>query len=63
MPDENRRPGQVHGTTDISAFSEAPVPLHEAERLTEGGKTAHIQLEGHVYVLRITRAGKLILTK
>jgi len=36
---------------------------HDARVLTEGGKTATIVLDGQSYVLRITRAGKLILTK
>ncbi|MES2550906.1 MAG: hemin uptake protein HemP, partial [Pseudomonadota bacterium] len=31
--------------------------------LTEGGSLARIVLDGQVYSLRITRAGKLILTK
>ncbi len=39
------------------------LPAHEAEALTGGGNTAHILLNGQVYTLRITRAGKLILTK
>lgn len=40
-----------------------PAPLHEALALTGGGTTARIVLDGQVYTLRITRAGKLILTK
>jgi len=39
------------------------VPLHRAEDLTRGGQLANIELSGQVYALRITRAGKLILTK
>lgn len=39
------------------------VPVHWAEELTQGGKTAAIVLNGQVYTLRITKAGKLILTK
>jgi hemin uptake protein HemP len=39
------------------------VPVHEALRLTDGGVQARIVLNGQVYTLRITRAGKLILTK
>lgn len=35
----------------------------DARALTEGGSTAQITLDGKVYTLRITRAGKLILTK
>ncbi len=38
-------------------------PAHEARVLTEGGSMARILLDGQVYTLRITRAGKLILTK
>lgn len=38
-------------------------PVHEAQNLTQGGSVAHIVLNGMVYCLRITRQGKLILTK
>ncbi len=38
-------------------------PLHDARALTKGGVQARIALDGRVYALRITRAGKLILTK
>jgi hemin uptake protein HemP len=38
-------------------------PLHDARALTEGGVQARILLDGQVYTLRITRQGKLILTK
>ena len=38
-------------------------PVHDARALTEGGSLARIMLAGQVYSLRITRAGKLILTK
>ena len=39
------------------------LPLHDARLLTEGGDMARIALDGQVYTLRITRQGKLILTK
>ena len=39
------------------------LPLHDASALTRGGNLAQIALDGQVYTLRITRAGKLILTK
>jgi hemin uptake protein HemP len=39
------------------------VPVHRAEDLTRGGSLANIVLSGQTYALRITRAGKLILTK
>jgi hemin uptake protein HemP len=40
-----------------------PRPRHDARHLTEGGPEAEILLDGARYVLRITRQGKLILTK
>ncbi len=39
------------------------VPTHDARALTRGGDVARIVLAGQVYTLRITRQGKLILTK
>lgn len=42
---------------------EPPRPRHDARILTEGGPEAEILLDGVRYVLRITRQGKLILTK
>jgi hemin uptake protein HemP len=38
-------------------------PTYHAEDLTRGGVQARILLNGQIYSLRITRAGKLILTK
>jgi hemin uptake protein HemP len=38
-------------------------PTHDARALTAGGNEAEIRLDGVRYVLRITRQGKLILTK
>ncbi|MEM9844169.1 MAG: hemin uptake protein HemP [Pseudomonadota bacterium] len=46
------------------AAANDPVPAsYDARELTAGQTTAHIVLDGKVYTLRITRAGKLILTK
>ncbi len=42
---------------------EETLPLYEATDLTKGGDLARIKLEDQFYTLRITRAGKLILTK
>ena len=39
------------------------LPVYEATDLTKGGDLARIKLEDQLYTLRITRAGKLILTK
>lgn len=38
-------------------------PRHDARALTDGGRAAEIALDGKTYLLRITRQGKLILTK
>lgn len=59
------------GTRISSERGEAPAvrpermapPQHDARALTGPEQTAHITLDGMVYILRITRAGKLILTK
>ncbi len=47
---------------EVSVEGAQIVPTHEAELLTSGGTLAHIRLNDQVYTLRITRAGKLILT-
>ncbi len=39
------------------------LPIYDAIDLTKGGDLARIKLDDQVYTLRITRAGKLILTK
>lgn len=44
-------------------LAHAPLPAYNARDLTEGGDQARIVLDGQIYTLRITRAGKLILTK
>lgn len=38
-------------------------PVYDARLLVQAGATAIIVLDGQSYTLRITRAGKLILTK
>lgn len=38
-------------------------PVHDARRLLAGGGEARIVLDDAIYTLRITRQGKLILTK
>lgn len=49
-------------TSQIS-LPETGIPVHDAMALTSGGIQAQLVLHGQVYLLRITRAGKLILTK
>lgn len=50
-------------TADMLTAPEPGIPVHRAQDLTGGGALAQIVLDGKVYALRITRAGKLILTK
>ncbi|MEL6211268.1 MAG: hemin uptake protein HemP [Pseudomonadota bacterium] len=38
-------------------------PLHDARALADDAGLARIALDDQIYVLRITRQGKLILTK
>lgn len=47
----------------LDAPIRAARPQHDATALTAGGNLAEITLGDQVYTLRITRAGKLILTK
>lgn len=39
------------------------IAAYDAHVLTQGHAVAHITLDNAVYILRITRNGKLILTK
>ncbi|MFW2587192.1 hemin uptake protein HemP [Sagittula sp. SSi028] len=39
------------------------IPRYDAKSLIADGVKAEIDLNGQIYTLRITRAGKLILTK
>lgn len=59
LPDRSISP---HAAT-VAARDVTRLPIHDAELLTNGGTTAQIVLQGQLYLLRITRAGKLILTK
>jgi hemin uptake protein HemP len=40
-----------------------PVPAYDARELVGGGTQATLLLDRQAYTLRVTRAGKLILTK
>ncbi|MEM1431354.1 MAG: hemin uptake protein HemP [Pseudomonadota bacterium] len=39
------------------------VPAYDVRGLMRDGQQAHLVLDGQTYSLRITRSGKLILTK
>lgn len=53
----------VQNTNPAQSYPVNLLPSHKAEDLTKGGKLAQIELGDQLYTLRITRAGKLILTK
>lgn len=53
----------MNAVTDFRALIGDLMPVHDAAELTRGGREARIVLGDQVYTLRITRAGKLILTK
>lgn len=48
---------------DMSQPVVKKLPTYQAEDLTQGGQEAQIVLSEQIYNLRITRSGKLILTK
>lgn len=53
----------MKAVSPIINLDRGPLPAHDARDLTAGGDQARIVLDGQNYTLRITRAGKLILTK
>ena len=53
----------LNGSFVAPWLSTDATPLHEARVLTEGGSLARIALDRQIHTLRITRSGKLILTK
>ena len=48
---------------EIQERPEDGTPIYDARDLTKIGDLARIKLSDQLYTLRITRAGKLILTK
>ena len=55
-------PSSVAAGLALSCRSE-PVPVHDAADLLAGSNVAMIRLGAMTYTLRLTRQGKLILTK
>lgn len=62
LPRDARAVPQGAGGTSDDA-PETETPAYFAKDLTQDGKLAFICHQDQVYTLRITRAGKLILTK
>lgn len=52
-----------HSAKEIRTPAPNALPTYAAEDLTKGGDQAQFVLGDQIYTLRITRAGKLILTK
>lgn len=50
-------------STDTPRQDQGDLATYDAHALIENGVQARIVLDGQVYLLRITRSGKLILTK
>ena len=53
----------LHSAIEKTKIPEDDSPTYSAVELTKNGNVARIVLENQVYTLRITRSGKLILTK
>ena len=53
----------LHSAGEKIKIPEDDYPTYNAVELTKNGNLARIILEKQVYTLRITRSGKLILTK
>ena len=49
--------------TKVCAPPTETTPVYDARDLTQGQHVAQIMLDTQTYTLRITKAGKLILTK
>ncbi|MBB3985167.1 hemin uptake protein HemP [Sagittula marina] len=63
MTDEReKKPMSFQIDSSSLAYADA-TPRYDAQALIPEGTKAEIDLNGQVYTLRITRAGKLILTK
>lgn len=52
-----------HPDPRLAAREEPHPPAYDARGLTDAGGKAALVLDGQVYTLRITRQGKLLLTK
>ena len=52
-----------HSPTETTLRPSNTLPAYDAQDLTKGADQAVIILGDQTYILRITRAGKLILTK
>jgi hemin uptake protein HemP len=64
-PESEHTPGGAPDDRAAHAATALPndLPAYDVRRLMQGGGQAHLVLDGMAYTLRITRAGKLILTK
>lgn len=56
-------PGAHVQSANPDGVAEAALQTVDSEQLFRGGRVLHIQHEGALYQLRLTKLGKLILTK
>lgn len=63
MPESAKTARGAPPLTAAAVRHEEALPAHDVRALMDGGSRALMVLDGTVYTLRITRAGKLILTK
>jgi hemin uptake protein HemP len=59
----NRKMNMMASPSPAPAAQATPTAMHDARDLMGGNTTTSINLDGQIYTLRITRQGKLILTK
>ncbi len=59
----DREEHRCHMGRSRTAASETPAPRVESKALLRGGRKLVIEHNGQEYVLQLTRAGRLILTK
>ncbi len=52
-----------HSIEELAVPAPNKLPMYDAQALTKGKDQAYIILGDQTYTLRITRAGKLLLTK
>lgn len=63
MSEQTDEAAKMNAHTTVFESSPTHSAAVDARALIGEGTTRHINLDGQIYTLRITRAGKLILTK
>lgn len=63
LEDQTEPPLPTPDCTGVTGSAKPPLPIITSEDLLLGGREIQIRHGAEVYVLRLTRNGKLILTK